>query len=239
MDVWKWQFQTGIRFTSSVLCNWSLWASNICHTVCIRFIRTCSYFRMTFVEFMQRFLHIMDLGYMQMPGTVLAFQNVQRALWVWGNISIRIYILSTCLLYAACQNIVQNALSSYLTSKKTEITWYGTKGTKWTKKRGLKECLLQKKKKKVNLSLNLPTGGSQNWEAHPLNWVAFSVLRERRAPGNLGRLLYPGYPGHFTVRAPFSLSGLVVDFGKWTDEWPLSFLNNVELVCFWAVTKAR
>lgn len=212
MDVWKWQFQTGIRFTSSVLCNWSLnlWASNICHTVCIRFIRTCSYFRMTFVEFMQRFLHIMDLGYMQMPGTVLAFQNVQRALWVWGNISIRIYILSTCLLYAACQNIVQNALSSYLTSKKTEITRYGTKGTKWTKKRGLKECLLQKKK--GQFKSESPNGQKPELRGSSIKLSGIFYTQRKESSRELGKTVVPWLPWTFcskgTIQFVWACGGL-------------------------------
>lgn len=35
-----------------------------------------------------------------------------------------------------------------------------------------------------------------------------------KAPGELGKTLYSGYPGSFAISAPFSLSGLVVGLRK-------------------------
>lgn len=42
-----------------------------------------------------------------------------------------------------------------------------------------------------------------------------SLLTEGKAPREFGKTLYPGYPGKFAIRAPFSLSGFVVGIGKW------------------------
>lgn len=87
----------------------------------------------------------------------------------------------------------------------------GTKGRKWKEEKTEGVFTTEK-----GLCLNFAI--SQKLESRGLfiKRSVVCVLREGKASREFGKTLYPGYRGRFVIRAPFSLSRLVVGLGKWT-----------------------
>lgn len=105
-----WMFGSGNskQVSDLLLANWSpqtCWPQYLSYF--IRFIKTCSYFKENFVKCVQRLWCIKLVGYIQSDA------RYSNDILKGTKGSLSEYFPSVyCLLHAACQNIVQNALSS-------------------------------------------------------------------------------------------------------------------------------
>ena len=226
MDVWKWQSK---QVSDLLLANWSpqtCWPPYLSYF--IRFIKTCSYFKENFVKCVQRLWCIKLVGYIQSDARYS--NDILKGTKGWGNI-FHLYIV------CCMQHVRILCKMPWVHDTPVGELEQSSTGTKEQRgqKRGLKVCLLQEK--------GLFKPESPNMQTLELRLICktewWFLYSQRESSRELGRTLNPGYPESFAVRVPFSLFGLVAGLGKWIDEWPFSFLNNTEFVCFWAATRAR